>query len=132
MSDPPRRRLLDQLGTAPTFIAEGSSVLGDLRTSGPLVVCGSVRGDGHIAGDLRLTRSATWTGDIRARQAVIAGQVNGRVAVEERLEIGASARIKGEVSARCIAIARGAVIDGQVSVAGDQDIVRFEEKRQED
>ena len=54
MSDAPKRRLLDQLGGSPTFVAEGCRLTGDVETPGPLVVCGSVRGDGHIAGMLNM------------------------------------------------------------------------------
>ena len=48
MKDPQKRRLIDSVGDSPTFIAEGVRVTGDLETPGPLVVCGSVRGDGRI------------------------------------------------------------------------------------
>lgn len=131
MSDAPKRRLLDQLGPSPTFIAEGSSLVGDLEVNGHLLVCGTVRGNATVAGPLRLAATAVWTGDIRARQGVIAGRVAGRIFIEERLEISATARITGEVSARSIAIARGAVIDGRVTVASGEQVIVFEEKRQD-
>ena len=45
MSEAPKRRLLDEIGTSPTFVADGCVLTGDLETNGPIVVCGSVRGD---------------------------------------------------------------------------------------
>ena len=46
MSETPRRRLLDQSGGAPTFVAAGCHLTGDIETPGPVIVCGIVRGDG--------------------------------------------------------------------------------------
>ncbi|HKZ74428.1 MAG TPA: polymer-forming cytoskeletal protein [Steroidobacteraceae bacterium] len=129
MNAPPRRRLLDAIGSSPTFVAEGCQLTGDVQTRGPLVVSGSIRGDGHIAGTLSMAAKSRWEGDVRAKQAVIAGEVVGRLIIEEKLEIGASAVIRGQVAARSIAIAKGAVIEGEVSVAGGDAPVSFEEKR---
>jgi cytoskeletal protein CcmA (bactofilin family) len=127
--DTQRRRLLDQLGESPTFVAPGSRVAGDLETAGPLVVCGSVRGDGRVGGALSMAAGSEWHGEVHAQAAVIAGHVTGRLVVEEKLEVGASAVIHAEVIARTIAIARGAVIEGAVTVTSGQPVIRFEERR---
>ncbi len=130
MSDTPKRRLLDQLAGSPSFIAEGTRVTGDVETAGPLVVCGAVRGDGHVRGALRMAAGAEWEGEVRASKAVIAGKIIGTLNVEEKLESGATAVIRARVTARAIAIAKGAVIDGEVAVTGGQPVVSFEEKRE--
>lgn len=129
MSEPPRRRLLDSIGGSPTFVAEGCQVTGDVETPGPLVVCGSVHGDGRVGGMLSMAAKSRWEGDVRAKQAVIAGEVVGRLVVEEKLEIGASAVVRAQVAARSIAIAEGAIVDGEVTVTSGQPVVRFEDKR---
>lgn len=127
--DTQRRRMLDQLGDAPTFVAPGSRIAGDLETFGPLVVCGAVRGDGHIGGALSMAANSEWHGEVHARAAVIAGRLTGRLVVDEKLEVGATAVIQADVVARTIAIARGAVIEGAVTVTSGQPVLRFDEKR---
>jgi cytoskeletal protein CcmA (bactofilin family) len=127
--DTQRRRMLDQLGDAPTFVAPGSRLTGDLETLGPLVVCGTVRGDGRIGGALSMSAGSEWHGEVHAQAAVIAGQVSGRIVVDERLEVGATAVIHADIVARTIAIARGAVIEGAITVTSGQPVVRFDEKR---
>jgi cytoskeletal protein CcmA (bactofilin family) len=127
--DTQRRRMLDQLGDSPTFVAPGSRISGDLETLGPLVVCGAVRGDGRIGGALSMAAASEWHGEVHARAAVIAGQLTGRLVVDEKLEVGATAVIQAEVIARTIAIARGAVIEGAITVTSGQPVVRFDEKR---
>jgi cytoskeletal protein CcmA (bactofilin family) len=76
-----------------------------------------------------MTEQAQWTGDVQARAAVIAGRLTGRLSVEGKLEIGATAVIRADVVAHSIAIAKGAVIDGEVAVTSGAPILRFEEKR---
>lgn len=131
MNETPRRRLLDAIGGSPTFVAEGCQVTGDVQTRGPLVVAGAIRGDGDVAGMLSMAAKSRWEGDVRAKQAVIAGEVVGQLHIEEKLEIGASAIVRGKVTARSIAIARGAVIEGEVAVTGGQPVTRFDDKRAE-
>ena len=129
MTEAPKRRLIDQIGPSPTFVAEGSRITGDVETSGPLVVCGSIRGDGRVAGALSMAIKSQWEGEIHARAAVISGRVTGKLVIEDKLELGATAVIRADIVARSIAVAKGAVIDGEVTVTSGQPIVRFEEKR---
>jgi cytoskeletal protein CcmA (bactofilin family) len=124
-----KRRLVDQVGDSPTFIAEGSRLTGDLETSGPLVMCGAVRGDGRVGGALSMAVTAEWQGEIHAAAAVIAGKISGKLVVEDKLEVGATAVIHADVVARSIAVAKGAIIDGAVTVTSGEPVVQFEEKR---
>jgi cytoskeletal protein CcmA (bactofilin family) len=129
MNDTPKRRLIDQLGNSPTFVAEGCQLVGDVETRGPLVLCGSIRGDGRVAGALSMAARSQWEGEIRAQAAVIAGRILGKLVVEQKLEIAATAVIQADIVAHSIAIAKGAVIDGEVTVTSGQPVVEFQEKR---
>jgi cytoskeletal protein CcmA (bactofilin family) len=129
MNDAPKRRLLDQLGGSPSFVAPGCRVTGDVEMNGPLVVCGVIRGDGHVAGPLHMAAKSEWEGEVRAQRAVIAGKIVGRLSVDDKLEIGATAVVRAQISARSIDIAKGAVIEGEVIVTSGQPVINFEEKR---
>ena len=129
MADTLKRRLIDQIGDSPTFVTEGSRITGDLEAAGPLVVCGAVVGDGRVAGTLHMAVTAQWQGEIHAHAAVVAGRITGRLVVEDKLEVAATAVIRADIVARSIAIARGAVIEGSVTVTSGQPVVQFEEKR---
>jgi cytoskeletal protein CcmA (bactofilin family) len=129
MNDLQKRRLIDSIGDSPTFVAEGVRLTGDLETPGPLVICGAVRGDGRVGGTLRMSVTGQWEGEIHAAAAVIAGRITGRLVVEHKLEIGSTAVIRADIIAQSIAVAKGAVIDGTVTVTSGQAVVEFEEKR---
>lgn len=129
MSDFPRRRLLDRFAAAPSLVATNARLVGDIETDGALLLNGQVRGNGKIGGELGISQGGRWDGEVRAQRAVIAGQLHGTLIVAEKLEIGSTARISGRVSAKQIAMARGAIIDGELSVTGNEPIIEFEEKR---
>jgi len=123
------RRFLDRATTGPTMIGVGAVFVGNLSGAGPFVVAGEVHGDGELAGDLNLAVGGAWVGNIRARRAIIAGHVSGSLHVQEKIEIGHSAVIRGSVSARQVAIAKGAIIEGDIEVTSGGAVVQFEEKR---
>lgn len=125
------KRFLDQSvsGEATNLIAEGVVIEGYVKGIGHLIVAGRVKGDCKLAGSVTLAASGSWQGSIEAEHVVIAGELKGNARAEEKLEITASARITGDVSARRIAMAKGAVLDGEMHVSGEQEPQTFEEKR---
>ncbi|MEJ0098819.1 MAG: polymer-forming cytoskeletal protein [Pseudomonadota bacterium] len=125
----PHRRASDRSGGSPTVIAPGVTFRGDVIAPGSLMLSGTVRGDGEIGGTLSIARDALWEGKVRASSGVIAGSLVGSIEVSGALEVGESAHIKGEITARTVAIARGATIEGEIQVTSGENIVRFEEKR---
>jgi cytoskeletal protein CcmA (bactofilin family) len=124
-----RRRLLDEIGGSPSFLSETTRITGDFETDGSLVMCGRIRGDGRVGGALRMPVHSSWEGEVHAKFGIVAGRITGKLVVEERLEIGATAVLKADVSARSIAIAKGAVIEGAVTVTSGEAVKQFEEKR---
>jgi cytoskeletal protein CcmA (bactofilin family) len=129
MSQLPRRRLLDRLGSTPSLIAQHTRLVGDIETEGALIVNGNVQGNGRIGGEVSISSGAQWEGDLHADCAVIAGTVIGNITVDDKLEIGASARLRGGVSAKRIAIALGAQVEGEMVCTSAEPIVEFTEKR---
>jgi len=124
-----KRRFLEGGSATPTFIGAESVVMGNIRGTGEFVVSGEVHGDGELEGGLILSVTGSWHGFIRAQQAIIAGKINGGLSVKDKLEIGYTAVIHGKVSARTIAIAKGAIVDGEIEVTSDTPVLQFEEKR---
>jgi len=125
----PRRRFFEIITATPTFIGTDSVVVGNIRGEGPFVVSGEVHGDGDLGGGLNLSVTGSWYGNIQAEQAIVAGKIFGGVTVKDKLEIGYTAVIRGKVSARTIAIAKGAIVDGEIEVTSGAPMLQFEEKR---
>jgi cytoskeletal protein CcmA (bactofilin family) len=125
----PHRRLQDRGSGPPTIIGLGVSLRGDVIAPGSVLLSGTVRGDGDIGGSLQIARDAHWEGQVRAGSAVIAGALTGSIDCSGALEVGKGAVIKGSVTAKTLAIANGAVIEGEMHVTSGAQVIRFEEKR---
>src|SRR3979490_203235 len=125
-----KRRFFEANSATPTFIGAESVFVGNIRGAGHFVVCGEVHGDGDLEGGLNLSATGSWYGFIQAQQAIIAGKITGGVNVRDKLEIGYTAVIRGKVSARTIAIAKGAIVDGEIEVPSGAPVLQFEEKRE--
>jgi cytoskeletal protein CcmA (bactofilin family) len=130
MNDKPDRRILDKPTGTLSLLAAGSRVVGDVETPGALMLGGHVCGDGNIGGELSVAAQAHWEGDVHAHSAVVAGRITGCIVVRKKIEIAASAIIRGRVIACSIAMARGATIDGEITVTGERPILEFDERRQ--
>ena len=124
-----KRRLFEGGSATATFISADSVFVGNIRGAGHFVVSGEVHGDGDLQGGLNLSATGSWHGFIHAHQAIIAGMITGGLDVKDKLEIGHTAVIRGKVSARTIAIAKGAIVDGEIEVTSDEPVVQFDEKR---
>src|SRR5580658_5116680 len=125
-----KRRFLEGSWGTPTFIGAESVFVGNIRGVGHFVVSGEVRGDGELQGGLNLSSTGSWYGFVQAQQAIIAGKITGGLTVKDKLEIGTTAVIRGKVSARTIAIAKGAIVDGEIEVTSGSPVLQFEEKRE--
>ena len=129
MSEIPQRRWLDRIASAPSLLTATTRMTGDIETRDALLLHGRIEGDGRIGGELLIAAGAAWHGNVQAGHANIGGTFIGALIVDGKLEILASALIRGRVSARQIAIAEGAVIEADVTVTSAEPIVRFTEKR---
>ena len=129
MNDKKRRRIRDRASGAPTLINEGCKITGVISGAGDYQVSGQVDGDCDIDGTVSLTRDGLWQGTIKARHVVISGHVEGDIVAAGKVEIADSAKITGTVTGEAIAVAEGAVVEGQMRTTGQQEPVGFVEKR---
>jgi cytoskeletal protein CcmA (bactofilin family) len=129
----PKRRFLERASLhgspSPTIIPAETVIVGNIRGKGLFLVCGEVHGDGELDGPLVLAVTARWFGNIQAHQAIVAGKIVGGIVALDKLEIGVTAVIRGRISARTIAIAKGAIVEGEIEVTSGIPIFEFEEKR---
>lgn len=132
MADNPRRRATDKIASSPTFIGAGTTLTGNLNCEGDLIVGGIVIGDSKVRGAVTLSDGGRWEGRLQAANVVVAGEWHGEIIASEKLEIRKTARIHGAVTARSIAIAQGAVIEGEMAVTSGQPVIHYDEKRKED
>jgi cytoskeletal protein CcmA (bactofilin family) len=125
-----RRRIQDSSGGPTTYIAPSTKIVGTISGEGAYVFCGTVEGDCDIKGPVTIAEGSRWKGTLKATDVIVAGIVEGDVISRQRVEISGTARVSGSLSGNSIAVAEGAVIEGEIKVTSGQPPVKFDEKRQ--
>ena len=130
MSDSPKRRLRDLTRSSTTLIADGARFEGVISGECDIVVNGSVDGNCDISGTLTLAEQGSWSGTVSATNVIVAGAIDGDVIARHKVEVGTTAKINGTVTAEAIAVAEGAVVEGEMTTTSNGDPTSFTEKRQ--
>lgn len=101
-----------------TLIGAGTRILGDVQFSGGFHVDGYVRGNVEApAGSgstLSVSDAGVIEGSVTAPDVILNGAVNGDILAHERVELGATARVSGNVYYSLIEMAMGAQIQGRL------------------
>ena len=106
------------------IISKAISIKGEVTGSEDLLIEGEVNGKVAITdGKVSVGSSGRVTADIEAAEIIVRGRVKGGLRGRERVVIGQTGQVSGNVVTRRIVIEEGAVFSGQV------DVVRAEEPR---
>ncbi|HEY0997769.1 MAG TPA: polymer-forming cytoskeletal protein [Gemmatimonadaceae bacterium] len=97
------------------------TVRGELDTEGTVRVDGHVEGRLHRVGVLIVGPAGSVTGDVEAREVVVAGTILGSVQASKRIEVQATAKVRGDVSAGAMQLHEGGVVHGHIAVANAGD-----------
>ena len=97
----------------------GKSVVfdGELTSDEDLRFDGTLKGHLHLRdATLTIGDGATVEADIRAKQVIVLGTVQGSIAAGERIELTASSKVSGSLSAERVVITEGARFNGSVDM----------------
>ena len=127
--DTKRRRVLDEVRQFSTLVGHNTTITGRLEGDDNYIIDGRFEGDCRVGGVLVLGETGQWVGNIDAANCILSGEVTGDVTVSNKLELTATARVRGCLTSPAIAIAEGAIHQGEIHMARQSDIVRFTERR---
>src|SRR5688572_25687244 len=99
-----------------TVIAPSVRVEGDFVSEGNVRIEGEVKGSISTDRDLIVGENAKITAGVQARNGVIAGELHGNLRVFDRLELASTARIYGDIQAKVLSVAPGAMMKGQLII----------------
>lgn len=100
----------------PTVIPSDTQIEGRLDTSGDLVVEGRCDGEIRAGGAVTVAAGAVCRASIRARTAIVHGEVLGPVLCSDAITVGRGARVVGDLRAPDIRIDAAAGVDGKVDL----------------
>jgi cytoskeletal protein CcmA (bactofilin family) len=101
-----------------TLIGAGTRIIGDVHFSGGFHVDGHVKGNVDASPDsgavLSVSDSGTVEGSVAVPNVILNGIVTGDILAHDRVELGATARVTGNVYYGLIEMEMGAEINGKL------------------
>jgi cytoskeletal protein CcmA (bactofilin family) len=93
-------------------------IKGEVRGSDDLYVDGEVQGTIHLSnGRVTVGPHGKISADVDAREIIVRGKVTGALRGRERVEIGSTGEVRGDIATSRIAIGEGAQIHSKVEIA---------------
>ena len=99
-----------------TVIGKDTKVIGEVYSNGSIRIDGDVEGKIESKGFLAVGPTAKINADVKSKEAVVAGIINGNIVVENSLVLQKSAQIKGDVLSKELNIETGAKFDGKCNM----------------
>ncbi len=91
---------------------------GKLIIRSDLVVHGSIEGEVVTTGDIVIEASANVKARLECRNISIRGRVEGEVSAQQRLRLGGSGSLQGNIRVGKLHVEDGASFNGQITMAG--------------
>jgi cytoskeletal protein CcmA (bactofilin family) len=100
-----------------SLIGEHTSFEGTLHTEGPVRLLGTIQGEIESKSAIIVEEKARVTARLTAQQVTVAGQVDGQIFCDGRVEIRPTGRVTGEINAGALIVQEGAYFDGNSRMA---------------
>ena len=117
-----RRQRPNEEGSNVANIGKSISIRGDLTGNEDMVIEGQVEGKVDLPNNqLTVGANGSVKAEIHAKGIVIVGHVVGNVFGLERIEIQATGRVEGDVTAPKLSVSEGAQINGAIKMTSKGD-----------
>lgn len=113
----PSVRVLGANGEVESLIGEHTSFEGTLKTEGSVRLLGAIQGEIESKSTIIVEERARVTARLTAQQVTVAGQLDGQIFCEGRVEIRPTGRVTGEINAGALIVQEGAYFDGNSKMA---------------
>ena len=87
-------------------------VSGDLKITGDILIYGTVLGNVECKGEVRTSKGSLVKGNVNAKSAYINGNIEGDLAVDNKVVLAKFSQLKGNLVGDILTIEEGAKFDG--------------------
>ncbi len=101
--------VVDQVGT---IISGDTAFKGTITSQGTIRVDGQHEGEISTSGDLVVGENGHIQAQVKARNAVVAGVINGNVDISDKLELMPTAKVYGDIKVGILTVNEGAIFRG--------------------
>ena len=100
-----------------TTIGPSLSISGELSSDEDLVIEGRVEGQVLLRNaTVTIAKQARVSADVRSARVLVNGAVQGSIAASERIELGPTASVNGNLSANQVILFDGATFNGRIDM----------------
>jgi cytoskeletal protein CcmA (bactofilin family) len=99
-----------------SFLGSGCVLEGKFNGDGSFECSGNFEGIIDVTGDLVIGHGGTAKAELKARRINIEGRLRGNATGTEKVEVGASGHVEGDVRAPAVQFAEGAFFEGNVEM----------------
>lgn len=100
-----------------TIVGPSVKIQGDLNSEGNIQIEGDVNGKINTTQNVQVGPNAKITAEVKAGNAVIAGEINGNMHIAGSLILLSTANIKGDITCSVLRVEDGAIFSGKCSMS---------------
>ena len=105
----------------PTTLGPDASFKGQLSFEKGARLLGTFEGEVTTKGHFLIAEKAKLTGEVRAGDIRLEGQVHGNLKADAKVKLAATGRLEGDIEAAQLEVAEGAVLIGRCMVGAKSD-----------
>lgn len=99
------------------WIGQSMVIKGEVKSSEDLTIAGHVEGEVDVSEHaLTVGPRATIRANITARVVTVRGRVTGEIRASEKVQVGETGSVEGDILAPRVAVAEGAVLQGRIAM----------------
>ena len=98
------------------IIGQGTSILGDINSSGDIRIDGTLKGSIKTEGKVVLGKEGVVEGDVVCQNADISGTIKAKITVSNLLSLKETAKLNGDIVTNKLSIEPGAEFTGSCSM----------------
>jgi len=95
-----------------SILAGGTKITGEVEVQGVIKIEGKIEGTVHAGGQVLVVHGGEVEGDIHTREAIIGGEVRGKIFAQDRVELQGSSVVDGDITTPRLAIEEGGQVNG--------------------
>jgi cytoskeletal protein CcmA (bactofilin family) len=102
--------------TTINLISLGTDIIGDIRSSGDIRIDGTLKGNLITKGKVVIGPTGKINGEVECKNSEISGIIEGKITVNQLLNLKASSKIIGDIITAKLSIEPGALFTGHCSM----------------
>jgi cytoskeletal protein CcmA (bactofilin family) len=99
-----------------TIINKGITIKGEISGPAAIEVLGRIEGTARTDSSLHVKSGGQVSGTLSAKQVIIEGDVDAQISGDAKVELRASAKVRGDIKTKALVITEGASFDGKIQM----------------